>query len=80
VSWKKPPSAAALGNASIGAVGWTGTWWVAVVGAELIVSMDGVSWEDDGPAGPGPALAATTLGPRGMVIVMAGGVITTVEK
>jgi hypothetical protein len=80
VTWTKPPSAAALGNVTIGAVGWTGKWWVAVVGSELIVSMDGVTWEDDGPAGPGPALAATTLGQRGMVILLAGGVITTVEK
>jgi hypothetical protein len=80
VTWTKQPSAAALGNGNIGAIGWTGKWWVAVVGGELIVSMDGVTWEDDGPAGPGYALAATTLGPRGMVILMSGGIVTTVEK
>jgi hypothetical protein len=84
VTWMKQPSATALGTATIGAVGWTGTWWVAVVGDAVIISKDAVTWEDDGPTGVvGPdvqALGATTLGPRGMVILMTGGIVSSIEK
>jgi hypothetical protein len=68
-------------NANLAGVGWTGQWWViAGDSSNLLVSMDGMTWQDDDSPTNAKVLGMTTAGPRGAVVLLANGWVFTVEK
>ncbi len=84
-TWTPQQSANAMASAGgpggFGAVGWTGTWWVADLGGNsFVISPDATNWQRGLPIVNGEALAMTTGGPRGMVAVYGDGSVGTVEK
>jgi hypothetical protein len=83
-TWTRQPSATAAAmtfgkSTGLGPVGWTGTWWVAGGGVQIL-SKDGVTWQAGAAVSNSSPLAMTTAGPRGLVALLGSGNVVTVEK